>query len=121
MKKEILKNNLTTLSQHVILKRRDELSSILTNGGNMNTTTNYTTYTGTFVKRNGEKRTMTFIKGQDVPVNSGSGTTRSRKLSEGYEIVYDVEANGFRMFNWNTVSGTVSQGTISMVFGGTNS
>ena len=87
----------------------------------MNTTTNYTTYTGTFIKRNGEKRTMTFIKGQDIPTNVGSGTTRSRKLSEGYEVVYDVEANGFRMFNWNTVSGTVSQGTISMAFGGTNS
>ena len=92
----------------------------LTNGGNMNTS-NYTTYTGTFVKQNGQSRTMTFIKGSDIPGHVGTGTTRTRKLNEGYEIVYDIEANGFRIFNWNTVNGTVTQGSVSMSFGGTRS
>ena len=85
----------------------------------MNTTTNYTTYTGTFIKRNGQHRTMTFIKGKDVPQGIGSGTTRVHKLSEGYEIVFDVKAKGFRMFNWNTVQGTVSQGNMNFSFDNT--
>jgi len=101
-----------------MLYYRGEMDSqvFLTNGGNMNTTTNYTTYTGTFVKQNGQSRTMTFIKGTDVPQKVESGATRSHKLNEGYEIVYDVEASGFRMFNWNTVQGTVSQGNVSLSF-----
>lgn len=101
-----------------MLYYRGEMNSqvFLTNGGNMNTTTNYTTYTGTFVKQNGQSRTMTFIKGTDVPQKVESGTTRTHKLNEGYEIVYDVEASGFRMFNWNTVQGTVSQGNVSLSF-----
>ncbi len=82
----------------------------------MNTTTNYTTYTGTFVKQNGQSRKMTFIKGTDVPQSVGSSATRVRKLNEGYEIVYDVEASGFRIFNWNTVQGTVSEGRVNMSF-----
>jgi hypothetical protein len=83
----------------------------------MNTTTNYTTYTGTFVKQNGQSRKMTFIKGTDVPQSAVPSKTRTHKLNEGYEIVYDVEANGFRMFNWNTVQGTVSEGHINFSFG----
>lgn len=100
-----------------MLYYRGETNSqvFLTNGGNMNTS-NYTTYTGTFVKRNGQTRTMTFIKGVDVPTFVGSTASRAHKLSEGSEIVYDVEANGFRIFNWNTVQGTVSQGNISLSF-----
>lgn len=85
----------------------------------MNTTTNYTTYTGTFVKQNGQSRTMTFIKGVDVPSTVGSSKTRGRNLNEGYEIVYDIEANGFRIFNWNTVQGSVSQGSVHFSFDST--
>ena len=68
--------------------------------------TNYTTYTGTFIKRNGDHRTMTFIKGTDVPSSVGSDRSRGQKLSEGMEVVYAVTAKGFRMFNWKTVQGT---------------
>jgi hypothetical protein len=107
---------LTNFSQHVILFRRDKLSSILKqkHGGNMNTNSNYTTHTGTFVKQNGQTRTMTFIKGTDVPNTVSSGTGRT--LSEGQELVFDIERNGFRVFNWNTVQGTVSQGSTSYNF-----
>ena len=107
------------LTQHVILDKREKLSSILNHGGHMNTQ-NYTTYTGTFVKRNGQARTMTFIKGKDVPTTVGSTTTRNHKLAEGYEIVFDVEKKGFRMFNWGTVQGTVSQGNINISFDNVN-
>ena len=82
-------------------------------------TSNYTTYTGTFVKQNGQTRKMTFIKGADIPQSVGSSKTRTHKLNEGYEIVYDVEANGFRIFNWNTVQGTVSEGRINISFDST--
>jgi hypothetical protein len=80
----------------------------------MNTISNYTTHTGTFVKQDGQSRTMTFIKGTDVPNSVSSGKTRT--LSEGQELVFDIERNGFRVFNWNTVQGTVSQSSTSYTF-----
>ena len=80
----------------------------------MNTTSNYTTHTGTFVKQNGQSRTMTFIKGTDIPSSVSSGA--SRTLTEGQELVFDIERNGFRVLNWNTVQGTVSQGSTSYNF-----
>ena len=65
-------------------------------------------YTGTFTKKNGDERTMKFVRVQDLPekfLNSqitGGGT--ERKLAEGLELVWDVESNGFRIFNWNTAT-----------------
>ena len=63
-------------------------------------------YVGTFTKKNGDERTMRFVRMQDLPeqfLNSqitGNGT--ERKLAEGLELVWDVENNGFRIFNWKT-------------------
>tara|TARA_Y100000310_G_C20473480_1_gene711241 strand:+ start:493 stop:909 length:417 start_codon:yes stop_codon:yes gene_type:complete len=117
-----LKKGLTKHSQQVTLFKRDNCSQVFSiNGGNMNTTKNYTTYTGTFVKQNGESRTMTFIKGTDVPSGVFKGTSGVRKLNEGYEVVFDINAGGVRMFNWNTVKGIVSQGTTSFNFGNVKS
>ena len=76
----------------------------------MNTTT-YTTYTGTFVKQNGQTRTMTFIKSSDVPSSVTTGPARN--LPEGQELVYDIERSGFRVFNWNTIQGIVSEDSVS--------
>ena len=75
----------------------------------------YITYTGTFVKQNGQERTMTFIKSKDLPT---TGQTGARKISEGSEVVYDVNAKGYRVFNWSTVQGSVSQGVVSMSIDG---
>ena len=52
---------------------------------------NYTTYTGTF-------------------------RTRDGRMAEGSELVYDIEYNGFRVFNWNTVQGTVTEGIVNFSF-----
>ena len=68
-------------------------------------------YVGTFTKKNGEARTMNFVKLTDLPKDflntqlTGTGTERT--LSEGLELVWDLEQNGFRVFNHNTVIGTV--------------
>ena len=68
----------------------------------------YKTYTGTFTKRNGQARTMTFIKSSDSPLHV-RGTGNSPRLSKGEEVVYDVNAKGYRVFNWNTAQGLVTE------------
>ena len=72
---------------------------------------NYVVYTGTFTKQDGTQRTMRFVRSQDLPQNIFTDTQRqnsSRNLKEGYEIVFDIERNGFRAFNWNTTQGEVA-------------
>ena len=81
----------------------------------MTNTNTYRAYTGTFTKANGQKRTMTFIKGTDLPSHVRGGT-RSTTLREGQEVVYDVKANGFRVFNWNTVQGQVTEKNVTFSF-----
>lgn len=71
---------------------------------------NYVVYTGTFTKQDGTQRTMRFVRTQDLPQSVFSNTQNqntARKLQEGYEIVFDIERNGFRAFNWNTTQGEV--------------
>ena len=80
----------------------------------MNSNNTYTTYTGTFLTRSGRSRKMTFIKGSDIP--AGFTTGKAPRIAEGSEIVYDIEYNGFRVFNWNTVQGTVTQGKVNFSF-----
>lgn len=78
-------------------------------------TDNYQIHTGTFTKRNGQTRTMSFIKEADVPTTvRGNGT--GPRLSKGEEVVYDINARGFRVFNWNTTQGQVSQKNMTFSF-----
>ena len=86
---------------------RSESDSLHTTGGKMTTDT-YQIYTGTFTKRNGQTRTMSFIKHADIP-SSIRGSGKTPHLSHGEEVVFDVNAKGFRVFNWNTAQGQVSQ------------
>tara|TARA_Y100001972_G_C7524262_1_gene264345 strand:- start:36 stop:287 length:252 start_codon:yes stop_codon:yes gene_type:complete len=75
----------------------------------------YRAFTGTFTKRNGQSRTMTFVKGSDLPrtiIGSGKGP----RLSSGEEVVYDVNAKGFRVFNHNTVIGQITEKNINYSF-----
>ena len=75
----------------------------------------YNTYTGTFTKRNGQSRTMTFVKSTDIPSHvQGSGT--APRLSKGEEVVWDINVKGFRVFNHNTVQGTISESKQSVSF-----
>ena len=70
-------------------------------------------YNGTFTKKNGDARTMRFIRMTDIPEKfialQVKGTGRKPTLSEGMELVWDLDTNAFRMFNWKTVEGNVTE------------
>ena len=91
----------------------DKSDTLYTTGGKM--TDNYQIHTGTFTKRNGQTRTMSFIKEADVPTTV-RGTGTGPRLSKGEEVVYDINARGFRVFNWNTTQGQVSQKNMNFSF-----
>jgi hypothetical protein len=68
-----------------------------------------TAYTGTFVKKDGTQRTMTFINMEDLPEDflksTIKNTGRKVNLAEGSKVVYDVDARDFRIFNFKTIVG----------------
>ena len=69
-------------------------------------------YTGTFVKSNGENRTMNFVRLTDLPTQFLDTKTTGGvgpKLSEGQEVVWDLERSAFRVFNWTTTVGDVAE------------
>ena len=69
---------------------------------------NVTIFNGTFQKLNGERRTMRFIRKSDLPSPMiNEATIRNLEGKTGNEVVYDVDARGFRHFNWKTVEGQV--------------
>ena len=69
-------------------------------------------YTGTFIKKSGEVRTMTFAKVSELPkelLPEGKGGQKVKKLPEGMELVWDIENNYYRMFNFKTVVGKLEE------------
>ena len=64
-------------------------------------------YKGSFKKKNGKSRDMLFAQLHDLPDIflekhvSGAGTEQT--YPEGMELVWDLEADNFRIFNWKTV------------------
>ena len=70
-------------------------------------------YNGTFTKKNGEARTMRFVRIADIPetfiATRIKGTGRKPTLSEGMELVWDLDTSAFRMFNWKTVDGEIAE------------
>ena len=70
-------------------------------------------YNGTFTKKNGDARTMRFVRITDIPETCITyqihGTGRKSTLAEGMELVWDLDTNAFRMFNWKTVEGNVTE------------
>ena len=76
-----------------------------------------TYYTATFVKTNGENREMKFIKLNDLPNNFLDGKIKNKDkqktLTEGHEVVWDIDKNGFRIFNWNTIVGEAEKREIN--------
>lgn len=70
-------------------------------------------YKGTFKKVNGSIRNMLFARIEDLPESFleqkiiGSGSTKS--YPEGMQLVWDIEEDNFRIFNWSTVEGTVQE------------
>ena len=70
-------------------------------------------YQGTFVKKDGSQRTMKFVKTKDLPNEFLSarlkGTGKQNNLGESKELVWDLDNQGFRVFNYETVVGKVSK------------
>lgn len=70
-------------------------------------------FKGTFKKKNGEIRNMLFAHIRDLPESFveakiiGSGSEKS--YPEGMQLVYDLEQDGFRIFNWSTQVGSLEQ------------
>lgn len=67
-------------------------------------------YKGSFKKKNGKSRSMLFAQLHDLPEQflekyvSGAGSEQI--YPEGMELVWDLEADNFRVFNWKTVEET---------------
>lgn len=71
---------------------------------------------GHFVKKDGQPRIMKFLKISDMTQEQKNKIgltldkeTKKKQLAEGSEMVYDVEAKDFRVFNWATVTAEVIQ------------
>lgn len=70
-------------------------------------------YKGTFKKKSGDLRDMFFARLEDLPDSFldekiiGSGA--AKQYAPGMELVFDLEEDNFRVFNWNTVVGTVNE------------
>lgn len=70
------------------------------------------TYYASFRKKDGSMRLMHFIKLKDLPPGFLDSKVKGKKpavLSEGTELVWDLDTQDFRVFNWNTVLGTVRE------------
>ena len=69
-------------------------------------------FSGTFKKKNDGSRTMTFVKLEDLPkdflASKIGNHAKPRTLPEGIELVWDLDQDGFRTFNWRTLVGDVS-------------
>tara|TARA_Y100000592_G_C5254203_1_gene214265 strand:+ start:235 stop:489 length:255 start_codon:yes stop_codon:yes gene_type:complete len=70
-------------------------------------------YQGTFVKKDGSQRTMKFIKTKDLPKDFLSaklkGTGKQNNLGESKELVWDLDHQDFRIFNYETTVGKVTK------------
>jgi hypothetical protein len=64
-------------------------------------------YKGTFKKQNGEVREMVFAKLDELPESFLEariiGASSEKQLPDGMELVWDLEADNFRIFNHNNV------------------
>ena len=70
-------------------------------------------FKGTFKKKNGNIRNMNFVKLQDLPeaflsskIKDGS---KKRDLTNGMELVWDLDQESFRIFNHNAVVGYITE------------
>ena len=77
-------------------------------------------YKGTFKKKNGESRDMVFARLYDLPEKfldeKVQGAGSEQKYPEGMELVWDLEADNFRIFNWKTSIGITDKFDIEEAF-----
>ena len=64
-------------------------------------------FQGIFTKKDGTLRKMVFTRIEDMPHEFVSskilGTGTERKLPEGMQLVWDLEQEGWRTFNYNKI------------------
>lgn len=77
----------------------------------MSITNNYRVNTVTFAKADGTSRTMNYIRFADLPQQFTSTLGAPRTLGAGRELVWDVDANNFRVVNFNTQVGSIATST----------
>lgn len=62
-------------------------------------------FKGTFMKKTGERRMMRFVQIKDLPKGFAEakfkGTGKKHLLTEGSELVWDIDQEDFRIFNHN--------------------
>jgi hypothetical protein len=74
-------------------------------------------YSGAFRKKDGSERQMTFFRVAELTEEQkgkiglipGASANRQIYLQPGFEIVFDLDANDFRTFNWNSIIGQVQK------------
>lgn len=77
-------------------------------------------YKGSFKKKNGEIRNMLFARIDELPDSfldeKIAGTGASKTYPDGMELVWDMEEDNFRVFNWSTVEGSVEEMNIDQSY-----
>ena len=72
-------------------------------------------YVGSFAKNDGTVRRMYFVKLDDLEATKPgyldaktTGTGTSPRQPKGKELVWDLQAGNFRVFNYNTQQGEIA-------------
>ena len=71
-------------------------------------------YMGKFIKKDGSERNMLFCKLQDLPesffvLNTKSENSKPKNYPDGMELVWSIDDNGFRTFNYKTMVGKLKE------------
>lgn len=80
----------------------------------MSITNQFRVNTTTFTKADGSSRTMNYVRFADLPQQFTSTLGTPRTLSAGRELVWDVDANNFRIVNLNTQIGDTTSSVRSV-------
>ena len=70
-------------------------------------------YKGSFKKKNGDTRQMTFAYLHEMPepflAKHVAGTGSEKNYPAGMELVWDIEADAFRIFNHSTATAPLQE------------
>lgn len=75
-------------------------------------------YIASFRKKDGSVRMMNFARLKDLPPGFLNDKVKGKKppvLNEGAELVWDLDTNEFRVFNWNTILGEAQEKEVNFV------
>lgn len=75
-------------------------------------------FKGIFRKKDGKFRKMHFVKLSDMPKEFLTERLKDKKkldMAPGLEVVWDLEEDDFRIFNWSTVMGEVVEEEVKIV------